>query len=102
MGVLFLEETLAERIHECVLEMLLDRGLGQSLSVSEVAQMLSLRVGYHWHDLMRPVRMIAANMVDAGAIEALQHERVVDIRSARGPVRLRLRTLAGQRVAQPG
>ena len=52
--------------------------------------------------MMRPVRTIAVVMVEAGTIEAIQHEEVVDIRVARGPVRLRLRSLTGQRSAQVG
>ena len=91
------EDAFAERIRECMLELLVERGPGRTICVTEAAQTLALRIGYHWHDLMRPVRTIAASLSDAGVIEALQHERVVDIRVARGPVRLRLRALAGQR-----
>jgi hypothetical protein len=85
-----------------MLELLVERGPGRTICVSEAAQSLAVRIGYHWHDLMRPVRTIAATLTDSGIIEALQHERVVDIRAARGPVRLRLRALPGQRSAQVG
>ena len=94
------EDAFAERIRECVIELLIERGPGRTICVSEAAQTLALRIGFHWHDLMRPVRTVAASLGDAGVIEALQHERVVDIRAARGPVRLRLRAMAGQRSAQ--
>jgi hypothetical protein len=100
MSAHFSEDALAQRIRECVLELLIERGPGRTIGVSEAAQALGARIGYHWHDLMRPVRTIAAAMTDAGTIEALQHEAVVDIRDARGPVRLRLRALPGQRSAQ--
>ena len=96
----FAEDAFAERIRECVIELLIERGPGRTICVSEAAQTLALRIGFHWHDLMRPVRTVAASLGDAGVIEALQHERVVDIRAARGPVRLRLRAMAGQRSAQ--
>ncbi len=96
------EDTLAMRIRDCALELLVARGPGRSVDVSEVAQCLALRIGYHWHDLMRPVRTVSAALADAGTVEALQHEAVVDIRAARGPVRLRLRALPGQRSAQHG
>lgn len=98
----FSGDAFAERIRECMLELLVERGPGRTICVSEAAQSLAVRIGYHWHDLMRPVRTIAATLTDSGIIEALQHERVVDIRAARGPVRLRLRALPGQRSAQVG
>lgn len=98
----FSEDAFAERIRECMLELLVERGPGRTICVSEAAQTLALRIGFHWHDLMRPVRTIAAVLADAGVVEAIQHELVVDIRAARGPVRLRLRALPGQRSAQLG
>jgi hypothetical protein len=98
----FAEDAFAERIRECMLELLVERGPGRTICVSEAAQTLALRIGFHWHDLMRPVRTIAAVLADAGVIEAMQHELVVDIRAARGPVRLRLRALPGHRSAQAG
>lgn len=96
------DDALAIRIRDCVLEMLVARGPGRTIDVSEVAQSLALRIGYHWHDLMRPVRTVAAALNDAGTIEAMQSGAVVDIRDARGPVRLRLRVLPGQRSAHDG
>ena len=93
------DDALAHRIRECVLELLVERGPGRTVGLSEAAQALAVRIGYHWHDLMRPVRTVAAALADAGTIEAMQHEFVVDIRDARGPVRLRLRALPGQRSA---
>ena len=98
----FLGDALAGRIRECVLELLIARGPGRTICVSEAAQTLASRTGYHWHDLMRPVRMISATLVEAGSIEAIQHEEIVDIRVARGPVRLRLRSLPGLRSVQVG
>ena len=98
----FLGEAFAERIRECVLELLVARGPGRTICVSDAAQTLGTRFGYHWHDLMRPVRTVSALLAEAGSIEALQQEEIVDIRVARGPVRLRLRALTGQRSAQTG
>ncbi|HET9031813.1 MAG TPA: DUF3253 domain-containing protein [Dokdonella sp.] len=98
----FLGDAFVERIRGCVIELLIARGPGRTICMSEAAQALATRSGYHWHDLMRPVRVVSASLVDGGAIEAIQHEEVVDIRSARGPIRLRLRALPGQRSAQVG
>lgn len=97
-----LGDAFAVHIRECVLELLISRGPGRTICVSEAAQTLATRSGYHWHDLMRPVRVISAQLAESGMIEALQQEEIVDIRVARGPVRLRLRTLPGQRSAQVG
>lgn len=93
------EDALAQNIRECIFELLGERGHGRSIGLSEVAQSMGLRISQHWHDLMRPVRAVAAELADSGALEALQSEAVVDIREARGPVRVRLRSLPGQRSA---
>lgn len=94
------EDALALRIRECVLEMLVERGPGRTIGLTEAAQAMAVRIGYHWQDLVRPVRTVASALAESGVIEALQHARVVDIRSARGPVLLRLRALPGSRSAQ--
>lgn len=88
-----LDDPLAERVRECVMELLVERGPGRSICPSEAARMIGVRLGCHWQDLMRPVRTVAAALVDMGVVEATQHEAIVDIRKVRGPVRLRLRSL---------
>jgi len=100
MAVLLPDDELAERIRVCVLELLVARGPGRSICPSEAARMLAMRISAHWQDLMRPVRTVAAAMAEAGAIEVLQHEAVVDIGEVRGPVRLRLRSLHGARTSE--
>ncbi len=97
MNLPFQDDLLAERIRECLMELLYERGPGRSICPSEAAHLLGTRLGWRWQDLMRPVRTVAAALVDRGLIEATQHESVVDIRDVRGPVRLRLRTLPGVR-----
>ena len=91
------EDSLAERVRDCVMELLVERGPGRSICPSEAAHLLGVRMGCHWQDLMRPVRTVAAGMVEDGLVEAIQHETVVDIKIVRGPVRLRLRHLQGRR-----
>jgi uncharacterized protein DUF3253 len=100
MALVLPDDELAERIRACVLELLAARGPGRSICPSEAARMLAMRLGCHWQDLMRPVRTVAAAMAEAGAIEVLQHESVVDIGDVRGPVRLRLRPLHGGRTRE--
>jgi hypothetical protein len=95
------EDNLADRIRECVLELLVARGPGRSICPSEAARLLGGRMGCPWQELMRPVRTIAAGLAADGLIEATQHELVVDIKDVRGPVRLRLRPLDGLRTPCP-
>lgn len=91
------DDPLAERIRECVIELLIARGPGKSICPSEAARALAARIGGRWQDLMRPVRTVAAALAEAGIIETLQHQQIVDIAQVRGPVRLRLHSLQGQR-----
>jgi hypothetical protein len=44
-----------------------------------------------WRDLMDPARRAAQRLVDAGEVEITQHGEVVDLATARGPVRIRRR-----------
>ena len=91
------DDALAERIRECVIELLVQRGAGRTICPSEVARTLGTRLGCRWQDLMRPVRTVAAVLIDGGLVEVTQHGRVVDLREVRGPVRLRLGSLQAQR-----
>ncbi len=43
-----------------------------------------------WRAAMPTVRAVAAQLVDKGQLEVTQGGKVVDIRTAKGPVRLRL------------
>lgn len=44
-----------------------------------------------WRPLMAPARAAAGRLVDRGEVEVTQRGQVVDITSARGPVRIRRR-----------
>ncbi len=93
----FTDDSLAERIRECAMELLVLRGPGRSVCPSEVARLVGLRTNCRWQDLMRPVRTVAATLAETGVIEVTQHDAVVDIRDVRGPIRLRLQSLHGDR-----
>jgi hypothetical protein len=43
-----------------------------------------------WRSLMEPARMAARRLVDRGEVEIVQHGRVVDPSTAKGPLRIRL------------
>lgn len=62
-----------------------------SLCPSEVARACASGAGEEsWRKLMPLVREIAAELADTGGIEATQGGKVVDVRTAKGPIRLRL------------
>jgi hypothetical protein len=86
------EETLCQLIHACVLEVLA-RQLGEERGVcpSEVAMLAAEDLPIKWRDLMRPVRMVAAQLAEQGRLEILQDGKPVNIREVRGDIRLRLR-----------
>lgn len=94
------DDPLAERIRECMMELLVERGPGRSICLSEAAHRIGLHISCSWQELMRPVRTVAAALADNGVLEAFQDDRVVDVRDVRGPVRLRLRPLHGWRTQQ--
>lgn len=85
------EDSLSVLIHECVVELLEHRAPEESICPSEAARVLGGELNVEWRDLMRPVRDVAARMADQGRIDILQSGSPVDIRNARGPIRLRLR-----------
>ena len=68
------------------MEHLAARRPGASICPSEVARAVG---GGAWRALMPAVREAAAELADAGVVNVTQGAEVVDIRSARGPVRLR-------------
>ncbi len=69
-----------------ILALLAERAPGRTICPSEAARALA----EDWRPLMPEVREAAYAMADAGRLEVTQSGRVVDGRSARGPIRLRL------------
>jgi hypothetical protein len=68
-----------------ILALLDERASGATICPSEVARALS----DDWRPLMDDVRAAAADLVTEGKVEVTQGGSVVDLASARGPVRLR-------------
>nr|WP_255665392.1 DUF3253 domain-containing protein [Luteitalea sp. TBR-22] len=71
-----------------VLRLLSQGRPGTTMCPSEVARKLD---PISWRRLMPEVRQAAVALADAGQVEVLQRGQVVDGRTARGPIRLRLR-----------
>ncbi len=74
-------------IEKAILELLAARGTATACP-SEVARKLG---GATWRELMQPVRDVAAKLQDRGRIDVYQRGRPVELRTARGPIRLRAR-----------
>jgi hypothetical protein len=79
---------------EAILSLLADRAPGRTVCPSEAARAVAGQDG-DWRSLMDDVRAAAFSLADRGAVDVTQGGQVVDGRSARGPVRLRLRDAAG-------
>ena len=78
---------------ETLLLELVDTRAPKTVCPSEVARALAPD---DWRPLMDPVRDVAARLADQNRIEVTQGGQAIDIRSAKGPVRLRQRYRMGR------
>ena len=67
-------------------ELLAARDAGKTICPSEAARAVG---GDDWRDLMQPARDAAHSLVELGEVEVTQKGEVVDVTTARGPVRIR-------------
>lgn len=67
-------------------ELLAARDAGKTICPSEAARAVG---GEDWRDLMQPARDAALELVGLGEVEVTQKGAVVDVTTARGPVRIR-------------
>ena len=72
---------------EAILDLLARRAPGKTICPSEAARVVGGDDGFREH--MDPVRAAARAMVARGEIEVTQRGEVVDLDTARGPIRLR-------------
>jgi hypothetical protein len=70
-----------------ILRLLDQRGPGKTICPSDVARELGRPDG--WRRLMQPARDAAGRLVAAGEVEVTQGGEVVDLATARGPIRIR-------------
>ena len=75
------------QIEGTMLAVLDRRAAGRTICASEAARAMKPE---DWRPLMQPVRDVAYVMADDGRLEVTQRGEVVDGRSARGAIRLRL------------
>ena len=83
------DDSLSRVIHDCLVEMLDAKLDDSSICPTETARLLGEDLRVEWRDLMRPIREIAARLAEDGRLEVIQDGLAVNIRDARGPVRLR-------------
>jgi len=76
-----------EQIERTILALLARRDPGKTICPSDAARELAPDA---FRPLMDPVRRVARELVVRGELEVTQSGRVVDIDTARGPIRLRL------------
>jgi hypothetical protein len=75
-------------LRAAILGLLAQRDPGKTICPSDAARAVA---GDRFRPLMQPTRDVAAELVAEGRIEVTQKGEVVDLASARGPIRLRLR-----------
>lgn len=76
-------------LESAILELLGARVGGATICPGEAARSVD---PVQWRDLMEPARAAARRLVTRGVLEITQKGRVVDPSTARGPIRLRLRS----------
>lgn len=80
-----------KRLEREILRLLEERGDGKTICPSEAARAIAGDEREAWEPLMDPARAAAQRLVAAGKIVITQGGQVVNGRTARGPIRLRLR-----------
>lgn len=77
------------RLEAAILDLLGRRAPTATICPSDVARAVGDEDS--WRELMDPARAAAARLVDRGEVEITQGGRVVDLATAKGPVRIRRR-----------
>jgi hypothetical protein len=76
-----------DRLERAITDLLAARREGATICPSDAARAVGTEDG--WRDLMEPARQAAARLVAAGKVEITQGGEVVDLATARGPIRIR-------------
>lgn len=74
------------RLVASIRDLLAARDADKTICPSEAARAVG---GDDWRDLMQPARDAAHSLVELGEVEVTQKGDVVDVTTARGPVRIR-------------
>ena len=80
-------DDVAARLERAIIDLLARRREGATICPSDAAREVGTEDD--WRALMQPARDAAARLVAAGHVEVTQRGTVVDVATARGPVRIR-------------
>ena len=83
-------EEIDAELERTILSLLEDRAPTSTICPSDAARAVGTAGG--WRSLMDPARNAARRLVEAGEVVITQGGEVVDLDTARGPVRIRRRT----------
>lgn len=78
-----------QRLEAAILDLLASRAPTATICPSDAARAVGDEGS--WRDLMDPARAAAARLVDRGEVEITQGGEVVDLATAKGPIRIRRR-----------
>ena len=78
--------TRAQALEQSILQLLDRRGVGKTICPSDAARFVAPD---DWRPLMQPVRDAASRLAARGEIVVTQSGKIVDPKTARGPIRLR-------------
>ena len=78
-----------ELLETAILDLLARRAASATICPSDAARQVG--DADSWRELMEPARAAARRLVDRGEVEITQGGRVVDLSTARGPIRIRRR-----------
>ncbi|HWI43774.1 MAG TPA: DUF3253 domain-containing protein [Nocardioides sp.] len=92
-----------ESLASLILDLLHQRRAGATICPSDAARAAaSGPAEEEWRPLMEPVRQAALTLVHQGKVEITQGGEVVDLATARGPIRIRLTGEDSVRDAEAG
>jgi len=75
-----------DELETTILRLLEERAAGATICPSDAARAVG---GEDWRDLMEPARRAAQRLVETGDVVITQRGEVVDLATARGPIRIR-------------
>ena len=79
------DQDLEQRLRDAVLDLLGRRAPTSTICPSDAARAVG---GSTWRDAMPLAREVAAHLADEGVVEVRQKGERVDVRTAKGPVRI--------------
>ncbi|GAA5116635.1 hypothetical protein GCM10023339_25750 [Alloalcanivorax gelatiniphagus] len=83
------QDDVDRRLEDAILDLLSRRAPEATICPSDAARAVGDE--HSWRDLMDPARRAAGRLVARGEVDVTQRGEVVDLATARGPIRIRRR-----------